>query len=109
MNCVIKSKKKKKSLNINRRQKERKCSLCDLTHSDVVQDPFKLQRLVLSLHCSRVQTIAAINKLNDVARGAAYCQVVLRAQILQGLHQPPLSRHRQEETGDEMPHGHTEK
>lgn len=49
----------------------------DLTHPDVVEDSLKLQRLILSLHGSGVQTITTINKLNDVTGGAAYCQVVL--------------------------------
>lgn len=48
-----------------------------MTHSNVVDDSFKLQWLILPLHGGRVQPIAAINELNDVAGGAAYCQVVL--------------------------------
>lgn len=47
------------------------------SHPDVVEDSLKLQRLILSLHGSWIQTIAAINELDDVAGGAAYCQVVL--------------------------------
>lgn len=47
------------------------------THPDVVEDSLKLQRLILSLHGSGVQTITTINKLNDVTGGAAYRQVVL--------------------------------
>lgn len=62
------------------------------THSNVIEDPLELQRLILSLHGSGVETVAAVNELDDVASGAAYCQVVLRAQILQGLHQTPLYR-----------------
>lgn len=64
----------------------------DRTHSNVIEDPLELQWLILSLHGSGVETIAAVNELDDVAGGAAYCQVVLRAQILQGLHQTPLYR-----------------
>lgn len=48
-----------------------------LTHPNVVEDSFKLQWLILALHGGRVQPIAAINELNDVAGGAAYRQVVL--------------------------------
>lgn len=60
------------------------------THSDVVQDPLEFQRLVLPLHGGGIQAIAAVDELDDVARGAAHCQVVLRAQILQRLDQAPL-------------------
>lgn len=60
------------------------------THSDVVQDPLELQRLVLPLHGGWVQAVAAVDELDDVAGGAAHRQVVLRAQILQRLHQAPL-------------------
>lgn len=60
------------------------------THSDVVQDPLELQRLVLPFHGGRVQAVAAVDELDDVAGGAAHRQVVLRAQILQRLHQAPL-------------------
>lgn len=60
------------------------------THSDVVQDPLELQRLVLPLHGSRIQAIAAVDELDDVAGGAAHRQVVLRAKILQGLDKAPL-------------------
>lgn len=59
-------------------------------HPNVVEDSLKLQWLVLPLHGGGVQTIAAIDELNDVTSGAAYRQVVLRAQILQGLYQTPL-------------------
>lgn len=48
-----------------------------LTHPDVVKDSLKLQRLVLPLHGGGVQAIAAIDELDDVTCGAAYCQVVL--------------------------------
>lgn len=94
-----KMRQKSQSLNVmplTRTRKVHKLTAGDLTHPDVVEDSLELQRLVLSLHGSRVQTIAAINELNDVTGGAAYCQVVLWAQILQGLHQTPLSRHRQD-------------
>lgn len=62
------------------------------SHPDVVEDSTKLQRLILSLHVSWIQTVPPINELDDVAGGAAYGQVVLRAQILQGLNQTPLSK-----------------
>lgn len=71
-------------------------STAKLTHPDVIEDSLELQRLILSLHGRGVQTITPIDELNDVTSGAAYCQVVLRAQILQGLHQTPLSRARQD-------------
>lgn len=60
------------------------------THPNVVEDSLKLERLVLPLHDGGVQTITAVDELNDVASGAAYRQVVLWAQILQRLDQTPL-------------------
>lgn len=81
---------------LTRTRKVHKLTAGDITHPDVVEDSLEFQRLILPLHGSRVQTVAAINELNDVTSGAAYRQVVLGAQILQGFHQTPLSRHRQD-------------
>ena len=61
------------------------------THPDVVQHPLELQWLVLALHVGGVQAVAAVDELDDVTSGAAHRQVVLGAQVFQGLHQTPLS------------------
>lgn len=60
------------------------------THPNVVEDSLELERLVLPLHGGGVQTITAVDELDDVTGGAAHRQVVLWAQVLQGLHQTPL-------------------
>lgn len=57
-----------------------------VTYSNVVEDPLELQWLVLSLHCSGIEAVSAVDELDDVARGAPHCQIVLRAEVLQGLH-----------------------
>lgn len=56
---------------------QRKEEFFSPTHPDVVKDSLKLQWLVLPLHGGGVQTIAAIDELNDVTSGATYRQVVL--------------------------------
>lgn len=72
------------------------CDGDDLTYPDVVEDPLELQRLILSLHGGGIKTVASVDELDDVTRGAAHSQVVLGTQVLQGLHQTPLKTRRAE-------------